>query len=248
MKKIALLICTILFSLHGFAQRHADLSIAMSSPNSATTVNGNDSFAFSATITNNGPDVLKTTDTLVIAFTIDNKSSTENIIVNGTNYPQLATLLSGQLASGASATISNVNMSLANFPGAGTHHLCAVAVMLNRSADSVTDASTNNNKACADVVFKNPTSVLGVATNTSLTVFPNPATTEVNFSLRISSSETAILQIIDIYGRKVYAANQILQPGDSNIKVNTSGFAGGTYYYSMQIGEHQEFGKLVIRK
>ncbi len=247
MKKGFLLVCLSISSLCSFAQRNADLALTMSSPSSSAPVVGSSAFNFTATITNNGPDVIKTTDTLVIAFLLDNGTSPVSFIYSGQTYSSLASVFSSQLASGASGNI-NVSIALATFPGTGTHSFCAVALALNRSHDSVHDAQPANNKACANVTVQNATSVPVISGDYgSVTVYPNPAISAANIKLELPADEEVNILLEDMYGRTVYSIPKgTVQAGTSTVHLDTQNLPAGTYIYNVQTGSGTNRGRLVV--
>jgi len=237
-----------MISICAFAQRNVDLSLAMSSPDSTTTIVGSHTFNFTATITNHGSDVIKTTDTLVFAFIMDGATSYTNVIYSGKTYQELASAISSPIASGASANI-NVPLSLASFPTAGPHSLCAIAIDLNRSTtDSVHDANLTNNKVCTNIIFQMPTSVYGaVESSSEATIYPNPAMSVVNIKLDLQFAQHVIITLVDMYGRTIYSAdNGTVSAGTSILHIDTHNIPDGTYLYSIQTDAHTDYGKLIV--
>jgi len=77
------------------------------------------------------------------------------------------------------------------------------------------------------------------------TVYPNPANSDV--TIYFNSKENTQLKIVDITGKVIYAEN-IAANGMVNHKINTSEFADGVYFVSMQTTTGITTKKLVIKK
>jgi hypothetical protein len=82
------------------------------------------------------------------------------------------------------------------------------------------------------------------AADTKVSVYPNPASTEVNFS--ISGEQAYKAEMYDITGQKMNTYNIV----NNSLRVNTSGYATGLYFYKIydQTGNLLNIGKLCISK
>lgn len=80
MKKILLFSVVLFMTTFVYSQRLVDIGISMTSPNSSSVIRTGKPFSVSVTVTNNGPDVIKTSDTLYFfkgtGTTIDYQSAT----------------------------------------------------------------------------------------------------------------------------------------------------------------------------
>ena len=112
------------------------------------------------------------------------------------------------------------------------------------------DVANPNDSAWTIVNYevRNPNAVgiEEVKKETSLSIFPNPASEFVN--LAITSNETnKRIYIIDLLGKKVYT--NILKDDVANLRVNTSNFLPGVYFVSITSNNKSiRTSKIVITK
>jgi hypothetical protein len=74
----------------------------------------------------------------------------------------------------------------------------------------------------------------------SVSVFPNPGSTELNFSFT-GDAGPASLSIYNSCGQVVFST----EFNSANLKLNTSGFAGGIYFYQLRFQNKTEIGKWI---
>jgi len=249
MKKSLLFGCSVLISILSFGQRHADVSVTMSAPANSTTIAGTGPFNLSLAITNNGPDTLIATDTLVVEFDLDNSSSPTQVTIQGTTGAEFAAPLGGKMAPGASASI-NESISFASVQSTGAHEFCAIVAPLNRSADSVTDTSISNNRACASITVTNSTAVPSVQ-NDKMTevVFPNPMRKNATVELNAPASGTAVIYITDLIGRTVYEKSyENLSVGKNMLTLDVENIPAGNYILSTKMNDVYSHEKIVIQQ
>ena len=78
---------------------------------------------------------------------------------------------------------------------------------------------------------------------------PNPfnANTNINFSL--SNTEKTSLTIYDTYGRLVdQPVNEVMNPGNHTISINSDNFSNGLYFYTLEVGQHRVTKKMILVK
>jgi hypothetical protein len=80
-----------------------------------------------------------------------------------------------------------------------------------------------------------PTKISEVTKNTSLNVYPNPATDNVVIDFNAASSTTAAIQVLSNNGRIMYQTSAHLDQGGNKVNLNTSNFAPGFYIISMVV-------------
>jgi hypothetical protein len=84
------------------------------------------------------------------------------------------------------------------------------------------------------------------STQTSVSYFPNPFTSEVKVEVKNSTSETATVTIYDIFGTKVYTrALNIDELGDKSIILNLSDLAAGVYGVEFRSATYSNISKIV---
>ena len=94
------------------------------------------------------------------------------------------------------------------------------------------DVANPNDSTWVDVCFRlNPaTSISETAKETSLKLFPNPATTELNVQLNSNETNKKI-EVIDLLGKKVFT--KTVSNNSSNFKINTTNYKPGIYFVSV---------------
>jgi hypothetical protein len=80
---------------------------------------------------------------------------------------------------------------------------------------------------------------------TDIALFPNPAKDKLNVLLSTGATGTATLFIVDIYGRKILAAQQQIRQGENTIIFNISNIAPGIYTLCTTIDGHTQTNKWV---
>ena len=84
--------------------------------------------------------------------------------------------------------------------------------------------------------------------NMEVTVYPNPASNEINFILNDNTHPVSKITIYDIVGKEIFVENQILQAGLLNYKINSSSLKPGLYLYKINQENQIYSGKLIITK
>ncbi|MEZ4885497.1 MAG: T9SS type A sorting domain-containing protein [Chitinophagales bacterium] len=79
----------------------------------------------------------------------------------------------------------------------------------------------------------------------SLSLFPNPASEQVEVVYQLPNNQSGILKVYDYQGRLI--DNRVLDNGYSSLILDLEGFTAGVYLYSLEVeGERLESGKLVV--
>ncbi len=112
------------------------------------------------------------------------------------------------------------------------------------------DMANTNDSTWIDVTFNitNPNSVSIDETKkeTTLSLFPNPATTELNVVLNSSESNKRV-DIIDLLGKQVYS--RTVPSESANFKINTINFKPGVYFVSVKANNNSiKTEKIIITK
>ena len=112
------------------------------------------------------------------------------------------------------------------------------------------DVANTNDSTWVDVTFNitnpNMVSIDEVKKETTLALFPNPATTEL--TVRLNSNENnKRIEIIDLLGKQVFTKN--IPNESANFKINTGDFKPGIYFVSVKAGNKAvQTEKIVITK
>ncbi len=80
-------------------------------------------------------------------------------------------------------------------------------------------------------------------------IFPNPGYGIITFGFNMNSSGVVILNIYDLKGTLLQTLKEFqMSSSDCQLKVNTSGFKKGVYYYQLITPDHTMNGKISVIK
>jgi hypothetical protein len=203
-----------LFMVAGFAAfAQNDIQLTLNTPMNGDTIRKGVAFNINYTLTNKGA-ALTTSDTVIVAFTLNN-----NLITNGTS--PIFQLYLGGLATDSSVTRSLNGLGL-NFNTAANVAICAIAIL---DGDTINDT---NNGDCASVTlaFNTGLSAVELAAN-SVKVYPNPASDVVNFS--IDYNKASAVNVMDITGKLVATTSFNL----GSAQLDARSLNAGVYLYQI---------------
>lgn len=231
-----------------FAQRNVDLGVTLTSPAANATITSGQTFTLSVSVKNIGANPIKATDTVAVFFYIDNQS---NLLKDGSNNPIGFATVNRALNTGD--TVNNsMNLTMTHSL-TGNHQLCAIAVPINRSADSVKDNVTANNVNCATLKFVSGTTAIGTVTaSVSLhqvsPAYPNPANDFCSFKLDMGERAAVAITLTDMAGRVVLREDKgNLLKGEHELRLHTGNLPRGIYLYEVSAGNERSRGKLSLR-
>lgn len=244
MQKTILLLVILLASFNANAQRYADMSVELLSPQNGDTAYAGQMFTIDAKIKNNGIDTVKIGDSLAFELSFDGGVISFNI---GGSFQPYIVLTNRELIPGDSGNMA-FTFGFDTSVVADSTLLCVKVFNLN-VIDTLHDTIMTNNSSCATFAIVKPASVKEIVEDVPLVkVYPNPATDIVNFDVRSKDGNTIKLQIVDITGKTVkHYAKQNSSKGIEAISVNTSDLARGMYIYTISVGEEQTRGKFEVR-
>jgi len=81
--------------------------------------------------------------------------------------------------------------------------------------------------------------------NTTISIFPNPATSQVTISGLDKMNASATIKILNVTGSVLYQKN--IEHPATNETINTAGFAHGMYYIEVSTGPDRSVQKLVLQ-
>jgi len=246
MKKVLLTLALALTAGFSHAQRAIDWSVEeIVAPTSLTSTASSTSFTFDIVLKNNGPDSVLIGDTIGYQLSISQGTTVIVALPNGAVYirPVTRNVPSGDTVhvTGAFTIGIRPNFSL-------NVTFRAFSQIFNRASNGITpETSATNNSKTRDMVWYNPQG-WGVSVNevsaTNLSVYPNPASDNVNISLNIvDPSKVSEVTITDLAGRVVY--NETIT--NSTINVNTSNFDAGMYIVTVKNGDLTSTSKISIK-
>lgn len=244
MKKILLLVAVIAASFSLNAQRTVDMETTLNQPADGSTVRAGVPFTVQYVLKNNGPDVIKTSDTLFIWYYIND--------VNQAGLRQVFTLVN-DLEKDSSVTFTRPGIQFNNNQAAGAREFCVYGTVINRSADAAIDTSrattNNNNRACSNLTL---TVGLGdelTAKKLNANAYPNPMSSVGVISYTTEVSSDVSVKIFDMAGRQVLNVFEGKQDaGDHTETFNVSELKDGVYFYQIKAGDISTTNKLIIKK
>ena len=78
-------------------------------------------------------------------------------------------------------------------------------------------------------------------------VFPNPFSHRTTIKYKLPISGNVVLKVYDVFGNEVAVlVNEFQDAGEHSAVFNAENYPQGMYYYTIQIGERVESGKLVL--
>jgi hypothetical protein len=127
--------------------------------------------------------------------------------------------------------------------------MCIKILPYNGSADSVKDTLVVNNTSCVVVNIQDSsvgiTQVGGNIANT-ISTYPNPTKSAVNFNLFLQETGSVAINIYDISGRLVKTSLSTQPKGASTLKIDINRFTPGVYYYNAVLAGKPYNGKILI--
>jgi hypothetical protein len=243
MKKI-LLTCTVaLMATFSYAQRVADLTIKLNSPATGAKIRTGTPFNINITLKNNGPDVIKSTDTILHVWSISNQLN-----------PQLFALIphTSDMAVGDTLNVTIPGNQLQG--GNGTsYNLCSFAFLFNaEEPDTVFDNQLNaaNNRSCNTINYSGVGIGEIVASKVSAfatSSYPNPANKAMTVTFNANVNETYSVQIMDVQGKVISTIeNTASTSGTQEVPVNVSVLNKGIYIYTVNKNGSVSSSKFIV--
>jgi hypothetical protein len=217
------------------AQRHADLLVTQ--VNTTGTVTSNVAFNMDCKIKNLGPDAVRSTDSINVY-----------LVINNTLYQ---TIGKSFYAAWAVNEERQVNI-LSNFKLTGPQgqfNICSFAYLFNRSTDSISDPSINNNIGCNMVNFVWGAGVQPGTANLTLegiNAYPNPAVNQTKLTYSLGNTAAVKISVKDMTGREVLQVmNEEKTAGQYEENLDLSALKTGVYLVEYQVGDKSYTTKLV---
>lgn len=243
MKKILLLVAVVAAAFTVNAQRTVDMETTLNQPTNGQVVRAGVGFNVEYVLKNNGPDVIKPTDTLYVWYYING--------VNQTGLRQVFTL-NNNLEKDSSIRFTRSILFNTN-QTAGPREFCVYGTVINRSTDAAIDTSrataNNNNRACANLTL---TVGLGdelSAKKLNANAYPNPMSSKGTISYTLEDNANVSVKLFDITGRQVLNVFEGTQgAGDHKVSFEVNELKDGIYFYELKAGDVTTTNKVVIRK
>lgn len=255
MKRIYLLMTLfIAFAGTALAQRSINLKVDIEEPTASQTIESAKSFNIRATVTNMGPDSLRTTDSTLWFVTLDGNP------VNFTFGSQQGAYwlrFNKHVPSGDTFHIWIDNRQITYTQATDMNREICFNVLPRFNgggADTISDGDLTNNSDCVTVLFKKSTVSVGevlitdAGTNVA-SVYPNPATRTANVEVKMANKAEVSVSLMDVTGRTIVNNAPVsLEPGVHTLPIDIATVPTGLYIYQVQMGNDVSSGKLMINK
>ncbi|MFT4061552.1 MAG: T9SS type A sorting domain-containing protein [Edaphocola sp.] len=258
-KSLTLLLLLVGFGTALRAQRYCDIETILVSPTDGGTVSCTDSTYVSYLFVNNGPDALVPGDTVLYYSPIsldyyyyfavsDTIYAGDTAVYYGYNVD--ASEIEWLLSSDATAQVENADFT----DGESYYWWLEFGMFYSGGAEAtdVVDTSDDNNYGYASVTYSCATSGIlgsGKAAASTISVYPNPASTNLNFNVVAKSNSDVSVKVTDVLGRVVFAANYSnLSVGDNKIEIDLSKFVNGNYILVVNDDQVTSTAKFTVSK
>lgn len=232
--RVQFFLILVIFSTYNclYAQ-YSDIGIELSNPLDGDTLyynsDGANPLKIESHISNYGPDTIRSTDSLFVAFYIDGTFITDNYLI-GPILPD--------------STKHNLSFNFSNFlgwPNVGSLSDFCVEVS---TTGSINDTITVNNRSCNNVFISAPTDISISKAAEPIAVFPNPSNGK--FIISSKSPTNNNIEIYNLLGEKVYS-KQTIQNANTNTKPIVVELNVPTGNYVLAIINEKEIHTKLIR-
>lgn len=227
-------------------QRHTDIKVKLLTPANGDTLSVDNDFDIDAQFTNLGPDTFRLTDTA--EYILEFAGSPIMFVIDTSKPPTPYLPLTELEILPGDSTVFSFSFTVFSGWTPGTTDICVGFIPFN-AADSITDTILTNNKSCATVYIKDPTSVSKLTKYNSkdITISPNPALNEASVRFNLSKQTDVSVHVLDMAGRVVL---QYMQPdmsaGPQQVKLDISGLPQGVFVCNIKLGEERFTQKLMV--
>jgi hypothetical protein len=158
------------------------------------------------------------------------------------SLPSLNITGNAMICSGESATLTATGASATYTWGSGSNSMSITVTPTATASYSVAATGTNgcNNSSAYTVSVSACTGVVEHSIMSAVTLYPNPARSELNVKIETNEAES-ILYVYNMIGELIYSDKTKAK----HIIVNTSDYSRGLYTLVIKSGTHQMFSKFV---
>jgi Zn-dependent metalloprotease len=110
-----------------------------------------------------------------------------------------------------------------------------------------TDTSSNCTAAITQNIYVD--ACLGITapvTQGSISVYPNPAQTELNLDLQLLQSQTVTINLVNVLGQTVMASSSELPAGMNRLRLNTANLPRGVYFLEVMTSGGRQIQKVEL--
>jgi len=244
--KVLLTVSTMVLGTASFAQKTCDLKITATA--APTTVNYGDTSRITIVLTNIGTATMNTSDTVYYGP------------VGSTSV--FALVPTGNIAAGGSQTFSNVLYIRNSFDTLTADRTLNTCLMLYPQTSitkngvpvpvTYNDPVATNDSSCFQITFKKkPTSGIFEFGNEAhqLSMYPNPATTDVRFDVNLEKAENITVSVKDMSGRNVLTKDfgKVISGTTVQLGLDVSHLQAGMYLVEVNGEQRIGTGRFVIK-
>ena len=241
-KQLILSGLTMFSATFAFAQtpKSCDLQLTLTAPAANAVFAFGDTVNIGVTIKNNGPAAIAATDTIFL----NPVGTTQALPITGVTIAVGGTTTEAYTLpnTNETGTDETFDLCLAILP------LSSVTIGGNPATITYTDPNTANDQDCRSITLKTkPVSIFDAKTaKETLSLYPNPATSKVGFSIALDKAENVSAIVRDITGREVMTKNfgQIQSGTSTALELNVANLNNGIYVVEVVAGDKKFIGKV----
>lgn len=245
-KFFAVLSGLFLMATGAMAQKRCDLGVTITKPAAGATIQYKDTMWLEFKISNSGPDAMTPLDTIYFAagggvFFVNPAA---NIPSGGSaNFDPGLYIVNTRTADEDVNVCVNLISQENIYRMNGTDTVWATVTYIDNNHD--------NDESCATARFLKAVSITdmnGIAQQ-SLSIYPNPATTDVRFNLSLEKAENVVAIIKDVTGREVMRNDfgRIAAGQEQSLQLNIGQLHEGMYFVEVVAGEQKAVGKITVK-
>lgn len=204
------------------AQRSADLKMAIYEPVNNALLEEGQPFTIRSTIKHQGTDTIHTTDTVRLYLYIN--SFHIPFQTSDTTVDSFLSFTQQQLTTG-DTFVYNPPPFFTNMTG--KTNFCFKALAFDNNSDTINDPNLNDNITCFDLIIHG-VSVKDVNNDNAISIFPNPATSIVNWKVDTKNQNLSI-SLYNSTGQVVYKTTT--DKNEGTISVNE--LPAGLYFLNL---------------
>lgn len=149
-----------------------------------------------------------------------------------------------------STVVWNDTLGWKSAPGTPSWQWCDSLWAVNSSSAVITDPNIADNKTCKTIWFKvDPAASVGTlaGAENGLSVYPNPASTQVNVKYNFAGSNSNSIMVTDLLGKVVYAKDLGSKLyGERTYQIDASQFAKGMYIITLAVDNARLVSKVTV--
>jgi len=132
--------------------------------------------------------------------------------------------------------------------GTGTVSFWGVVNAVNADASNSGDKYNTNHKVINEWPLSIGIAELSSAGNFNFSLFPNPATSQINLTYHLEKQSAVVVSIHDLAGKQLLELkNGTMEAGEQNFTANISNLIKGIYFITLNIDGNTSSKKLIVQ-